>query len=737
VVCHPERVVGPLSFAVKLVATVALGAVALAGSVVLLVPAATSLNEAVTPFRDLDVVLNAPATRSVVYDRGGQPMGVFSDEDREPVALADIPQVLIDAVLSIEDRKFYEHNGVDWAGTTRALFKNVDSGGISQGGSTVTQQLVKNGLPAETRERTLKTKVREAILALELERQMSKQEILEDYLNLVYFGNRAYGVKAATERYFGEGADNALRDVTLPQAALLAGLIQLPEGLDPIKNPGPAADRRAVVLDAMVRNGKITQEQANEAKAAPLPTSVYYPVTGELDYYLAEVRTRLVEGDRRLSDDPANALGPDEQTRANALDRDGLQIYTAYDPSIQATATEAVENAAAKVGRYGPEFSAALVVIDNADGGVRAVANGRPFDTSLQFDPAASAKRDSGSTMKVFTLVAALERGCSPEDTVNASPIPNWDRATGKALSSNCKGGTPTLRRALAGSDNCAWVRTGKSLGPGRDGRDGVRVMLDTAAKMGVGAAGAIPKGREEPSNIIGQGVEFSPLVMAQAFSVLANDGVLRPATFVTKIVAKNGKVLWENNPAGTRVLSEQVARTAVDVMKGPVRNGTASGTLGSYDHPAAGKTGTTTSNKDAWFGGFTRQYTAVAWLGDPGRPDDPEYRIQAMPSSVVGGTLPAETWRFVMDRNPLIAGAPKVEFTPPDARRFPPASSVDERGRRAGAATESSSTVPSTPTVPVPSTVPVPTTAPVTTPPTTAPPVTTPPTTASGGGGP
>ena len=215
----------------------------------------------------LALTIDAPAARSLVYDRNGNVMATFETEDRSPVKLEDVPQVLINAVLSIEDRKFYEHHGVDWAGSVRALFKNVDAGSVTQGGSTITQQLIKNTFSIN-RKRDLTTKAREAILAVGLEKQLTKGEILEDYMNLVYFGNGAYGVQAAVERYFPV---TPLKNLSLAQAALLAGLIQSPEALNPITHPSAAARRRSEVLDAMVTNHKTTAVLARAAKSSAAP----------------------------------------------------------------------------------------------------------------------------------------------------------------------------------------------------------------------------------------------------------------------------------------------------------------------------------------------------------------------------------------------------------------------------------------------------------------------------------
>jgi membrane peptidoglycan carboxypeptidase len=708
-------------FSLKLVLTIAVGASALAGSVALLAPAGSTLAKVATPLGALDVTINAPAARSIVYDRFGNVMGSLSAEDRAPVKLKDVPKVLVNAVLSIEDRNFFEHHGVDWGGTARALFKNVDSGSIGQGGSTITQQLVKNTL-STTRQRDLKTKAREAILAIRLEHEISKNRILEDYLNLVYFGNRAYGVRAAAERYFTSPlVPNPLKKITLPQAALLAGLIQSPEALNPIKHPDRAARRRSEVLDAMVSNHKVTRKAAEAAKAVPLPTRVSYPFSSPLDYYKDEVRNRLLIDDPNIPNEPSEILGSTTQTRANAVLRGGLKIYTAYDPYVQLAAQSAINDVLPK-----SEFTASLVAIDNSDGGVRAIANGQTFAES-QFDPATEGLgRQAGSAFKVFTLAAALSRGYTPNDSVSGSSI-NWRTGPNSFyhLSGDCHGGTPSLSRALAISDNCAWVRTELSLGPGNYGADGAQRVIEMAKAMGIDTS------RFDPvvSTTLGtNGVH--PLEMAQAYSVFPNDGVLKRATFITKIVNARGRVLYQSAAVGNRVLDANVARTEIEMMKGVVKNGTASNTLGSMRHPAAGKTGTTDKSVDAWFVGFTPQFTAAVWMGNP------EGEVAWSLGTVFGGTYPARIWRAFMER--ATADLPALDFPPPDTALLPRSSYINEFGRRfVFRYSGSRGTTPSTFAAPAPTTVvtpptldagPTPTTRP--TPPTTG---GSPPTTGAG----
>jgi penicillin-binding protein 1A len=665
-----------LSFALKFVLTVAVGSAALAGAVALLAPAGQSLAKSTTPLEQLDVTINKPPARTIVYNRFGETMGSFSTEDRQPVRLKDVPQVLINAVLSIEDRKFYEHHGVDWGGTVRALFKNVDAGGISQGGSTITQQLVKNALSTD-RKRDLKTKVREAVLAIELEHQLTKNQILEDYLNLVYFGNGAYGVEAAAERYFGNAYNpKPLQHLNLAQAALLAGLIQSPEALNPIKHPDAAARRRNEVLDAMVANRKLTVQQATAAKSVPLPTTTW-TLPGQSDYYLDAVRSQLLPDPTAPlpPDSPAKALGPTNDIRTANLYRGGLKIFTNYDPYLQYAAIQAVTDHLPS----DPRFSAALVVIDNADGGVRAIANGRAYGTQAgqsKFDYATQAVRQPGSSFKAFTLAAALGHGYSPHDSVDASPVfqPQIDPAW-SPLHDDC-GGTPDLIHAIAQSNNCAFVRVEESLGP-PDGhyRAGVDTVINQASSMGVNTSGFNPV----VSTTLGvNGVP--PIEMAQAYSVFPNDGMLKQASFISKIVGPDGKVLYQHNDTGSRVMDAQVARTEISMLKHVLSEGTAQPSLGSFiaNRPAAGKTGTTDNHVDAWFVGFTPQFTAAVWMGSP---ESEKLSMNELGQTVWGGGTPAKIWGEFMTS--ATANLPPIDFAQPDESLWPRASFIDENGRR------------------------------------------------------
>jgi penicillin-binding protein 1A len=622
------------------------------------VPAGAQFAEA-TSYGALLPEMNKQSQRSYVLDRNGQVMTtLFAEEDRQPITLADVPQHLIDAVLAIEDRRFYEHDGVDYEGTTRALFQNLDAGEVEQGGSTVTQQLVKNTM-GDPEKRDLKTKIREAVLAVRLENEMSKDEILERYLNVIYLGNGAYGIKAASERYFGKPDPKQL---TIGESALLAGLIQSPEVLNPVTHPDRAARRRSIVIDALLDLDEITEEEARVAREEPLPTQARSP-DRRRDYFQEEVVKQLLNDDPAVAGDVAEFLGPDEQARYNAVFRGGLRITTTYDPTLQWIAATAVRDTLPET-----TFVAAIVVIDNSDGSVRAMFTGKDF-TESQFNPITLNGRQTGSSFKGVTLATVLDAGYSPNDRVSGGslhvnrPGEDWDL--------DCSGGTMTLMDATAKSNNCAFGRTIMSLGPGHFGDDGSQRVVDMAGRLGIDTSKLSPV----PALTLGAS-NTNVLDMAEAFSVFANEGIHRLPRFISKIESPDGGVIYQADTVGERALSEQIARTETEILTGVIRSGT--GTAARLDRPAAGKTGTTDNNSDAWFVGYTPQYTAAVWMGDWERSD--VYMNNVGGRRVSGGSYPAEIWAAFMQ--PAHDNLPVMQFNPPDEQQWPGAQRIDEFGR-------------------------------------------------------
>jgi membrane peptidoglycan carboxypeptidase len=657
-------------------------------------------------------------------------MTTLFDVDRAPVKLSAVPKVLQEAVIAIEDRKFYEHNGVDLAGMARAFTRDVNSGKLEQGASTITQQLVKN-VWRQNQKRDFKEKLKEAYLAVQLESKLSKSEILEHYLNFVPFGNNAYGVEVAAERYF----DKPVGALTLAESALLAGLVQAPSALDPITHPADAARRRGEVLQAMVQTHKITAAQARAANRVPLPTHTSYPQASQRSYYIDALLGELQHPDAKDPANPANMLGKTAVEAHNKLYRGGLRIYTNYDPVMDLTAAAAIADT---IPKNQDQFTATLVSIDNSNGAVRALAFGRGYSAS-QFDPAVDGQgRQAGSSFKAITLAAALSAGYSPDDRVDANSL-HWRLGAGSTnedfynLSGDCHGGDPTLTQAIAKSDNCAFVRTELSMGPGHYGSDGARRVEAMAAQMGIDVSGF--GNPPVVSTTLGtNGVHG--LEMAQAYSVIAADGILHRAQFVAKIVNRDGKVIFANTTNGKRILRSQVARTETQMLQGVLENGTAAGL--SIGRPAAGKTGTTDQNVDAWFIGYTPQLTTAVWMGDP-LGEHPMSNVGGI--SVFGATYPADIWKAYMEA--ALAKTPVVDFIAPDEALWPNPAQIDEFGRRESSYRRYSSspvTTPTTVATVTPATVPTgtpstkappivsPTTSP---PPVTKPPATTPPKTA------
>src|SRR5262245_37308916 len=332
---------------------------------------------------------------------------------------------------------------------------------------------------------------------------MSKNEILERYLNVIYLGNGAYGIKAASERYFNKPDPKQL---TLGESALLAGLIQSPEVLNPVTHPDRADRRRATVLDARVETHKITEDEARAAREEPLPTTAASPQR-KRDYFNDEVVKQLLNDDPSVAGDVAEYLGPDEQARYNAVFRGGLRIYTTYDPVLQWLAANAVRDTLPPT-----TFVAAIVVIDNTDGSVRAMYTGKDYSES-QFNPITLNGRQTGSSFKGITLATALEAGYSPEDRVSGGPL--HVNRPGEDWDLKCEGGTLTLLEATAKSNNCAYGRTIMSLGPGHFGEDGSQRVVDMAGRLGIDSSKLSPV----PALTLGAS-NTNVLDMAEAYSV-------------------------------------------------------------------------------------------------------------------------------------------------------------------------------------------------------------------------
>ncbi|MFN2502883.1 MAG: transglycosylase domain-containing protein [Acidimicrobiales bacterium] len=622
----------------RLLVAVVLAGLGLAGALVLLVPQIRDFVTAGSTMSADRIDLQPLATRSVVYARDGSELvTLHAEENRVPVPLDKVPGHVVRAVLDAEDDRFWEHGPIDLRALTRALVNNVQGGGVLQGGSTITQQLVKTAILSPRQD--LNRKVQEAALAVRLEKQMTKTEILERYLNTVYFGNGVYGLQAAAEKYFGTD----VTQLSLSQGVLLASLIRNPVGGDPFTQPEAAKTRRALVSDRMRDLGHVTPEQAEQIKAEPLPVPPpERPVQG-FDYFTEHVKQLLLADER---------LGATAQERIQAVFKGGLAIHTTLDPGMQVTAETKVSEI---VPDTDGQFTAAVVSVEPQTGAVRALVGGRGFDQS-KFNLATDGPgRQTGSAFKVFTLVAALEAGYLPADSVlGTSPcaIPNPGGDPDPWIPKNVEGaggGVLTLTEATVSSVNCAYARLIKLLGPEK--------VVDVAQRMGV----THPLSANL-SLTLGT-ADVSPLEMASAYATLAADGERRTPYFIDRVEARDGKTLFKNEPKAERAVSAQHARTANQILTQVVARGTGTAAfLPGWSGGVGGKTGSTDNNTNAWFVGFTPELSTAVWMGSP---------VGAVEMSnvggirVYGGTYPARIWGAYMRE--VMADRTPVRFPAPD----------------------------------------------------------------------
>ena len=645
---------------------VAVAAVMAAATLIVVPQAATivTANEGTAADLELDVL----AQRSEMFAADGTSLTLLTEvENREPITLDEVPQEVIDAILAIEDADFYEHDGVNLRATFRALVENVNAGGIAQGGSTITQQLVKNSIL--TPEQNLNRKTTEAFYAIRLERQLTKDEILERYLNTVYFGAGAYGVQAAAETYWGY---TSASDLGWEEAALLAGIIRNPTGFDPTLNPDAAQARRSVVLDRLVATEHLTEEEAAELKFRPLPAERQEPKDrAPTDYFIQEALEQV------LND--ASILGNDPALRYAAVYRGGLKIYTTFDPAAQDAALEArelvpdiKENCFRDQRRDNdpegdcvPNFTVAIATVDSHTGAVRALVGGPDFQRE-RFNIATQGKRQPGSTMKTYILAALFEQGFTPSDIVRTDRPCSFPNPGGTpdpyVVDSRFGGGggVGSIAAATRASNNCSFVRLGRVAG--------MENVFELAGRLGIDTS----EFDDVPSAPLGT-EEITPMDMAGAYSAFANDGIYNEPWYIERVEDRDGNVIYEHRPDGSRSVGTETARMITEVLEGNVERGT--GRRAQVEgHFAAGKTGTTQDFTDAWFVGYTDYYTTAVWLGDPDqktRIKFPEYGARGWSSSGrggFGGELPSEVWGAFM--NAIHEGLEPVPFSAPDSYR-------------------------------------------------------------------
>ncbi|SHJ75326.1 transglycosylase domain-containing protein [Propionispora hippei] len=566
-----------------------------------------------------------PAASSQVFDIHGKPIAtIHSAENRLPVSINKIPKDLQNAFIATEDARFYQHIGVDPKGILRAVWANITNRGVSEGGSTITQQLAKNALL--TQEQTIKRKIQEAFLALQIEQQYTKTEILEMYLNHIYFGQGAYGVQSAAQVYFGKNVE----DLTLAECAMLAGIPKSPNYYSPLNNLKAATERQATVLEQMVKYGYIDNATAAKAQKEKLVLNshaVQNNLSDTAPYFVDYVLQQLID-----------------KYGANAVYKDGLKIYTTLDLDMQ-TAAEAAMKQLPTVrtdsnGIQQPQ--GALVALDPHTGYIKAMVGGRGND---QFNRAIMAERQPGSAFKPFVYLAAIESGMTASTIIEDSPITfnNWSP-------SNYDGdfrGKVSLRTALEQSLNVPTVKLANQVG--------IDKALYYAQQMGISTLvlNGGTNDRNLAASLGGLTRGVTPLEIASAYGVLANQGVRAAPVAIIKVVDRTGKVLEEYTPQEKAVINEKSAYLLTDILKGVLLRGT--GTAANLGRPAAGKTGTTNDYKDAWFVGYTPDLVAAVWMGN----DNDGYL-----NGITGGATPARIWRSFMAR--AVEGMPVRDFPRP-----------------------------------------------------------------------
>ena len=562
---------------------------------------------------------------SFVYAFDGSLLGsIPAEKNRQPVALEDVSDWVPKATVAIEDRRYWQHGALDYAGIARALFANVRAGEVVQGGSTITQQLARN-LYIKKPSQTFGRKATEACLAIKLARKKSKHWILEAYVNQVFYGNRAYGIEAASQTYFSKHASQ----LTLPEAALLAGLPQQPSVFDPFERPQQAITRRDEVLGAMLSTGAITSTQYADAiaqrrlklKPGRLYTRIREP------YFFSYVIEQLQK-----------VYG------SNTVRSGGLKVYTTIDPRLQRFALKAIRDTLP----YSSDPAAAIVSINPTNGAIRAMTEYSPGNPRNQVNFASSAKRQPGSTFKTMVLTTAIAQGISPSTSYLSAPFKYDPTGTGscdddpptawcpETYDHSYVGGT-SIENGTLRSDNTVYARLTLDVGPENVAKTaralGVRTPLD--------ADGAFV-----PSIGLGSRV-VTPMDLASAYSTLAAGGIYSEPMAIRRVVLADGKVDRESGwgiPKQKRVIPDWVAAEVTRILQENMTSGTGTGAY--FGKTSAGKTGTTDNYADAWFCGFTPTLTGVVWIGYP-RGEIPMLSVHGI--SVSGPTFPAQIWREYM----------------------------------------------------------------------------------------
>jgi penicillin-binding protein 1A len=578
-----------------------------------------------------------PRQTSKLYAADGRFIAELGLERRTLLKLDQIPPLLRNAFVATEDKRFYEHHGVDFYRIPGALWADIKKRSFAEGFSTITMQLARNIFPERlTREKSPLRKLKEIKVARAIEARYSKDKILELYLNQIALGNGAFGVETAAQRYFGKSA----RDLNLAEMAMLAGLPKAPERYNPRRSPERAIQRRNTVIEVMREQGVISDADASLAKAYPLQLARKSEAGDVAPYFVEWIRQQL------------------EQQFGQRLYEQGLKVYTTLDVDLQSAAERALENQlrAVESGKYGPYkhttfesylakasdrvgepaanspyLQGAFVAMDPRTGAVRALIGGRDFDDS-KFNRATQALRQPGSTFKPIVYADAIQNGRPPSYIIDDSPVSIPQSGGGVWTPQNYEGtfeGPMPMRRGLYQSRNIVAIKLGLELGP--------QSIIDMARKFGITTP--IPP---YPSIAIGA-ADVYPIEMIAAYSAFATLGTRATATGIVRVENSKGDVLWEPAPVRAPVMSPEESWLMVSMMKDVIQRGTAAGSVGSQFHlPAGGKTGTTNDGTDAWFIGYTSDLVAGLWVGF----DKP----QPIKGNAQGGHIAAPAWTAFMN---------------------------------------------------------------------------------------
>ena len=645
-----------LGFIPRLVLVVAAGALLLTATVVAVAPRVWSTANA---HEELPVELpefEALAQRTYVYDANGQEIAFYELENSQPIAYEDIPQAVIDAFLVVEDKEFFSHEGVNLRSLVRATLSNFASDSPQQGASTITMQVVKNDFLAGL-ERDGRYKLLQIHYARMLEKQMSKQDIMARYLNTVFFGNNAYGIEAAAETYFGKTA----QDLTFIESAFLAGLVRSPSGFDPINEPERSRARWLQILDRLVDEEKITEAESERiAEEFVLPSRV--KTLPERSFS----RTYFSEALRDYLLNKTDILGETYQERYNQLFRGGLRIHTTLDANLQSLAEQA-RNELPEV----QPFDAAIVSLDSTSGAIRAMVGGRGFVPNEREVNMAIQPRQTGSSIKLFILSAAVQAGAQANDLLDGTrpcTLPNpGNESEPFVITDAVNRGVVTLQEHTTRSINCAFGRLSQIVGLNR--------VVDTIYRMAESPYLYRDQPRSErlpiePFASLATGAnEMAPIDMASGVQALANEGLHHDPYYVDFIDGPDGERLYTHLDPGTQVLERDAALATVDILKGPIYGG-GTGRRAAFDdrRPAFGKTGTQENNTNAWFVGGTKQLSTAVWVGNPDAYTPmrgiPEFVAAGYGRNVQGGHFPAVIWKAFME--PAHAFLPAIDWERP-----------------------------------------------------------------------